>query len=83
MPTKNPRIHVVLGTSLFKDLKILAKRNGLSLSLEARELISEALKSTGRRAPKIYNGKHFGALIGKYRLGLLDLNEELVKQAHG
>ena len=83
MPTKNPRVHVVLEAPLFKGLKRLAKKNGVSLSLEARELIHGALGSIGRRTYKIYHGKHFGVLIGKLRLGNMDPDEELAKQVHG
>ena len=83
MPTKNPRVHVVLEAPLFKGLKRLAKKNGLSLSLEARELIREALKPTVRRSYRVYTGKHFGALVGKFRMGNFDPDEELAKQVHG
>ena len=83
MPAKNPRIHVVLETPLFNDLRGLARKNGVSLSLEARELIREALKSSGSKMARIYQGKYFGALIGKFRLGRLDADEALAGQAHG
>jgi len=83
MPTKNPRIHVVLERPLFNDLKGLAKRSGLSLSLEARELIREALKSAGRRTPKIYMGRQFSAFIGKYHGGPGRPDDILAEQVHG
>ena len=84
MPTKNPRVHVVLEAPLFRGLKRLAKKNGLSLSLEARQLIREGLRFGGERRYKIYTGKHFSALIGKYRGGkTIDVDEELAKQVHG
>ena len=83
MPTKNPRIHVVLERPLFDNLKGLAKKNGLSISLEARELIREALRSTGKGTRRTYTGKHMKSLIGSFRMGKIDLDEVLAKQAHG
>lgn len=84
MPTKNPRLHVVVERPLFNSLKVLAKKNGLSLSLEARELIREALRSTGKRSRRIYTGKHFDKLIGKFRMGKkIDPDEILTQQVHG
>lgn len=83
MPTKNPRIHVVLERPLFDNLRGLAKKNGLSISLEARELIREALRSTGKSTRRTYTGKHMKNLIGSFRMGKLDLDEVLAKQAHG
>ncbi len=45
MPAKNPRINVVLEEPLFKSVKQLAKVDGVSLSLKARDLIREALET--------------------------------------
>ncbi|MBI2119291.1 MAG: hypothetical protein HYT97_06665 [Elusimicrobia bacterium] len=83
MPTKNPRIHVVLETPLYKNLKGLAERRGCSMSLEARELIRDALCSAGRRTLRIYTGKQMKNLIGSFRFGKLDLDKELGRQVHG
>lgn len=44
MPTKNPRINVVLDKKLYKNVENIAKREGVSLSLKARDLIKEALE---------------------------------------
>ncbi len=44
MPTKNPRINVVLEKPLYRNVEQLAKRDGISLSLKARDLIKEALE---------------------------------------
>lgn len=44
MPTKNPRLNVVLEPSLYKGLDKLAQRQGVSLSLAARDLIKEGLE---------------------------------------
>ena len=44
MPTKNPRINVVLEKPLYDSIKCLAKKDGVSLSLKARDLIKEALE---------------------------------------
>lgn len=83
MPTKNPRVHVVLEPPLYNNLKGLAKRNGLSLSLEARELIREALHSTGSASSKVYTGKHINNLIGRYPMGKTDRHQVLMEQVHG
>jgi hypothetical protein len=43
MPTKNPRLNVVMEDSLLYTLKKLARRDGVSISLKARDLLREAL----------------------------------------
>lgn len=84
MPTKNPRLHVVLEPPLFRNLKRLAQKNGLSISLEARELIREALRSTGQPVRRVYTGKHFGKLVGAFRAGKKwDSDHTLADQVHG
>ena len=44
MPAKNPRINIVLDTSLYKNVQFLATKDGMSLSSKARELIKEAME---------------------------------------
>ena len=44
MPTKNPRINVVLERPLYNNIERLAKRDGVSLSLKVRDLVKEALE---------------------------------------
>ncbi len=44
MPAKNPRINVVLEKPLYDSVKRLAKKDGVSLSLKARDLVKEALE---------------------------------------
>ena len=44
MPTKNPRLNVVLDPLLYAALNKLAKLEGISLSLKARDLLKEALE---------------------------------------
>jgi len=44
MPTKHPRLNVVLEPPVFRSVKRLADREGVSLSLKARDLIREALE---------------------------------------
>jgi predicted DNA-binding protein len=44
MSTKNPRLNVVLEPPLLRTVKCLAKRDGLSLSLKARDLIHQAIE---------------------------------------
>ena len=44
MPTKNPRLNIVLEQKVFKQIKTLAKKDGCSLSLKARDLIIGALE---------------------------------------
>ncbi len=44
MPTKNPRINVVLEKPLYEEVARLAKQDGISLSLEVRDIIKEALE---------------------------------------
>ena len=45
MATKNPRLNVVLEPGLMSGINHLAKRQGISLSMAARDLIKEALET--------------------------------------
>ena len=44
MPTKNPRVNVVLERPLYDALGNLARREGTSLSTKARDLLRDALE---------------------------------------
>jgi predicted DNA-binding protein len=44
MPTKHPRLNIVLEPPVYRSVKQLAKRDGVSLSLKARDLIRDALE---------------------------------------
>lgn len=44
MPTKNPRINVVLERPLYDAVERIAGRDGISLSLKVRDLVREALE---------------------------------------
>jgi len=44
MSTRNPRLNVVLEPSLYSTVAHLAKRDGTSLSLKARDLIRQAIE---------------------------------------
>jgi predicted DNA-binding protein len=44
MPTKNPRINVVLDDNLYKNIQFLAETEGVSLSAKVKDLIKEALE---------------------------------------
>ena len=83
MPTKNPRIHVVLEQPLFQKLKNLSAKDGLSMSLEAREIIRAAFNSPEKRVMRIYTGKCMKNLIGKFKMGNSDLDGLLAAQVHG
>jgi len=43
MPTKNPRLNIVLEEPLYASLKHISQMAGTSLSLTARDLIREAI----------------------------------------
>jgi len=43
MPTKNPRINVVLDDRIYRYVRFLAEQDGVSLSTKVRDLIKEAL----------------------------------------
>jgi hypothetical protein len=45
MATKHPRLNIVLETPLYAAVEHLAKKDHVSLSLKARDLIREALES--------------------------------------
>ena len=44
MPTKNPRINIVLDEVLYFSVRKLAEKENVSMSTKARELIREALE---------------------------------------
>ncbi len=44
MPTKNPRINVVLEKPLYDSVRRLAASEDISLSLKIRDLVKEALE---------------------------------------
>ncbi|MDH3956484.1 MAG: ribbon-helix-helix protein, CopG family [Desulfobacteraceae bacterium] len=44
MPSKNPRINVVLDDNLYKKIQFLAETEGVSLSAKVKDLIKEALE---------------------------------------
>ena len=45
MPAKNPRINVVLEEPLYLQIKLLARKEGISLSTKVRDLIKESLET--------------------------------------
>ncbi len=45
MPTKNPRVNVVLERPLHEVLRRWAKRDGVSLSLKVRDVVRAALEA--------------------------------------
>ncbi len=44
MPTKNPRVNVVLEESLYQTIDHLSTKEGVSMSLKMRDLVKEALE---------------------------------------
>ena len=44
MPTQNPRINIVLDTTLYQQVQFLAKKDNVSLSAKVRDLVKEALE---------------------------------------
>ena len=43
MPTKNPRINVVLENPLYERVKLLADQDGVSLSTKVRDILKATL----------------------------------------
>lgn len=43
MPTQHPRVQVTLERTLYRAVSALARQDGVSMSLKARDLIREAL----------------------------------------
>ncbi len=44
MPTKNPRLNVVLDDELYEIIEKIAKQEGKSMSVVAKELMEDALE---------------------------------------
>ncbi len=57
MPTKKPRLNVVLEHKVYEILTNIAKKKGISLSLLARDLIKDALE--------IYEDIYWDEIAGK------------------
>lgn len=50
MPTRNPRVNVVLERPLYAVLKRWARRDGVSLSLKLRDILRAAVEAEEDRA---------------------------------
>jgi uncharacterized protein len=56
MPTDKPRLNVVLEPPLYLKVKKLAKKDGVSLSLKARDLIRDSLvRDQAADEPNVYS----------------------------
>jgi hypothetical protein len=44
MPTQNPRINIVLDNFLYQNIRLLAKKDNVSLSAKVRDLLKGALE---------------------------------------
>ena len=44
MPSKNPRINIVLDNFLYQNVRLLATKDNVSLSAKVRDLLKEALE---------------------------------------
>lgn len=44
MPAKNPRLNIVVEKPIYEAIKGIAKKEGTSISLKARDLLREALE---------------------------------------
>lgn len=44
MPTKNPRINVVLDKKIYMNVQNLAEKDGVSLSTKVRDLLKQAIE---------------------------------------
>ena len=44
MPSKNPRINIVLDNLLYQNVRLLAEKDNVSLSAKVRDLLKEALE---------------------------------------
>lgn len=44
MVTQNPRLNVVLDAALYDEIRKMAQKHGVSLSLMARDLLKEAIE---------------------------------------
>jgi|GEM_PF-2087135 len=84
MPTKNPRIQVVLEKKLLSSVKKKARQDGISMSLEIREIVKEWFADHPQRPFKRFTGEYTEKLIGKFSMGKIeDLDALLAEQVHG
>lgn len=44
MPTKNPRLNVVMNSELYEMIENISKKEGKSMSIVAKELMEDALE---------------------------------------
>jgi hypothetical protein len=84
MPTKLPRIQVVLDKKTHREVKRKARKDGLSMSSEIGEMIKECLSAQEERPFKPFTGENMDKFIGKFSLGQIDnLDALLLEQVHG
>lgn len=44
MPAKNPRLNIVVEEALYRHVRILAEKEGVSVSTKVRDLLKQALE---------------------------------------
>ncbi|MBW1816184.1 MAG: toxin-antitoxin system, antitoxin component [Deltaproteobacteria bacterium] len=45
MPAKNPRLNIVVEETLYRHVRMLAEKDGVSLSTKVRDLLKQALET--------------------------------------
>ena len=68
MPTKNPRINIVIDEPMRKAVERLASRDNVSLSLKARDLLRQALELEEDAALALLADERSSTLRGKKTL---------------
>jgi predicted DNA-binding ribbon-helix-helix protein len=68
MPTKNPRINVVLEKPMYSLIEGMARKRGLSLSMVTRDLVREALEIHEDAVLVRFADERVGALAGRKTL---------------
>jgi len=92
MPTEKPRLNVVLEPPLYLKVKNLAKKEGTSLSLKARDLIRESLevyeeKTLHRKGKKLSQiketlGRHKKILEERFKVKKIGIFGSWIKDGH-
>mgnify|MGYP000265217393 CR=1 FL=1 len=57
MPTRNPRINIVLDNVLYKNVQLLAEKDNVSMSAKVRDLLKEALEIHEDIALSVFAGE--------------------------
>lgn len=83
MATKIPRIHTVLDPSLYEAVELLARKNGVSLSQEVRDLVRGAIELVEDRGIAAFADERRKTFDRKKALSVAQVRKRLTSARKG